>query len=97
MRYKYDYIDLNIEDNFGLKKIKIKNQSIFLYQKVKRINIFYDCSDLGLSDDLVIKIIPLKDVNKFNSFSLNENNEIISLIQKTIIHYLLSYSKIFIH
>ena len=83
------YIKLIIEDNFGLKKIGIKKGNIFLYKKVKHINITHYNSNDELTANFIIKIIPLKDEYKYNSYSNNENNEIISLIQKIIIHYLL--------
>ena len=87
---KYNnYISLNIEDNFGFKHFIIKKGNIFLYQKVKHINVIFDNSSTELTDNFIIKIIPLKDKYKYNSYSKNENNEIISLIQKTIIHYFL--------
>ena len=84
-----NYINLIIEDNFGLKEFRIKKGSIYLYQKVKHINISYNNLGDELSDNFVIKIIPLKDEYKYNSFIKNENYVIISLIQKVVIHYLL--------
>ena len=64
------------------------NGNNFVYHKVNEINIFFIRSN-HLSNNFVIKIIPLKDENKYNYYKFNENLNIISLILKALIHYLL--------
>ena len=79
----------------GKQNFLIVKEDIYFYNNVKNINISYNIvnKDLEDNDNFIIKIIPLKDIYKYTICICNENYKIISLIQKTIIYYLLSLFK----
>ena len=86
------YINLEIIDDLGKQNFEIEGEDIYFYNKVKNINITYNNKymDSNDNDNFIIKIIPLTDGFKYTTNICNENYKIISLIQKTIIYYLLS-------
>ena len=62
----------------------------YIYHKVNRINLTLNNSNNNLNkNNFVINIIPLKNTKAFNLYKNNKDNKIISLIQKSLIHYLI--------
>ena len=62
-----------------------------LYREVEEINIeFRDNNRSNNKNNAIINIVPLKDENLFKLYNNNKDYKIISLIEQSIIHYLLS-------
>ena len=68
-------------------KVKYYNQNDNINRNISNININFLNNN---NNDFIINIIPLKNEKLFNSYQKNKNYEIISLIEKTTIYYLLS-------
>ena len=85
-------IKINIKSEQHINQVKfIKEQDNIIYPNVSEINVEFNVANINNNkSDFIIHIIPLKDKELFNSYKENKDYEIISLIEKTIIHYLLS-------
>ena len=61
-----------------------------IYHNVAEIKIEFIVKDRSLTNnDFIINIIPIKNEKMFKLYKANKDYKIISLIQKSIIHYLL--------
>ena len=74
----------------GLEKIPFKflNGEDFIYKDVSQINIQMNWWYNYLDNDYIINIIPVKDGKLFNKYN-SKDYRIFSLLEKSIIHYLL--------
>ena len=68
-------------------KVKYYNQDDNINRNISEIKIDFMNNS---NNNFIINIIPLKNEKLFNSYKKNKNYKIISLIEQTTIHYLLS-------
>ena len=90
----YNSIKITVKtnkDNYnGNKLVSLFQDKDNIYHDVSEINIEFKPKDRNLiNDDFIINIIPIKNEKMFKSYKANKDYKIISLIEKSIIYYLL--------
>ena len=71
-------------------KINLYKDQNIIFDEIKKIEINFLNGNQDMKRDFVINIIPLKDEKNYLSYLKNEDNKILSLIQKSIIFCLLN-------
>jgi hypothetical protein len=80
------YFEINSK-NEKLTSLRLKNDII---KKVSKINLSFDMNNaLGKEKNFIINIIPIKNEKMFTLYKSDKDYKMISLIEKTMIHYLL--------
>ena len=79
------------EVNSEIIQVNLFKEKDYIYHDVSEINIELKAKDKNLTNnDFIINIIPIKNEKMFNSYKTNKDYKIMALIEKSIIHYLLS-------
>ena len=87
----YNKIKINLKtSNNGIIKVKLFNDEDYIYHDISEIIIEFITKNINaINNDFIINIIPVKNEKLFNTYKINKDFKIISLIEKSLIHYLL--------
>ena len=89
-RELYHSIIIDIKKDNKIIPVNFSKEKNVIYHDVKEIDVIFENYDRNINDkDFIINIIPIKNENLFNLYKNDKDLKIISLIEKSIIQYLL--------